>query len=353
MTGKLHRILAAGAAVASAFALFACFVAYMDKSEAMKLFCRFTPALDCYRSLTEFASTLALGPVAVVPFLAAAALLQVALAGAAFATAGARRDGLLAWAAVASFPLAGLAVTLLLNDIMAAKATTVAALYLVAFGGWGCAIAFLRRKALVPALRAGAGGAALLALLAVGGGMLLEGAGTLRLSEQELAGTADARPPVVRWPRFAPEVPRERAPSIGPSDAETEVLLFLDLSSYDSRQVLRGALADRPRYERHAMRVVVLAAPPHDAALAVAEAAGVSDAYFERLFRKSDEDARTILESVRGDPGRLDDPELRTILDRRIRAIEALKLPALPCALSAKGVHTGEKLLGQILPPSR
>lgn len=349
MTRREQVGLTAGAAAAAAFALFAFHVAYADRSEAIFFFCNFTRVLSCSASLTEHASGLRLGPIAVVPALAAAALLQASLAGAAWSAAGARREGLFAWASAASAPLAALGATLLLNDWLVAHATTVAGLYLFGFGVWGVVLAVRRRFQVAPALRRGGGTPLACLLFALLSGALMQGAGNARLAEQELRETANARPPEIRWPRFALEVPRQGGAVIGPADALFEGLLFVDLAQSDSRRALSAALELREEIAKHRARLVVLAAPPHDAGVAVAQAAGADETYLKQLLRNPDQDVASLLAAARADPKRLEDPALRALLERRERAVAALALPPRPCLLTARGALAGERMLGKFI----
>jgi hypothetical protein len=353
MTRRERTWLTAGAAAAAAFGLFAFYVAYADKSEAILFFCNFTRVLRCSTSLTEHASALRLGPVAVVPALAAAALLQAALSGAAWCASGARRDALFAWAAAASAPLAALGATLLLNDWLVAHATTLAGIYLFGFGLFGVVLAVRRRFEIAAAL--GRGGWTPLAclLFALLCGILMQGAGSARLAAQELRETAAARPPEIRWPRFALEVPRQGGAVVGPSDARIEGLMFVDLSQSDSRRALSAAFELRDDLVKYGARLVVLAAPPHDSGVAVAQAAGAGETYLRHLLRNPDQDVASLLAAAGADPKHLDDPTLGALLERRARAVAALDLPPRPCLLTSKGALAGERMLGQFLAQAR
>ncbi|MGQ0612820.1 MAG: hypothetical protein ACT4PV_03615 [Planctomycetaceae bacterium] len=348
MTRKDRLVLLLGALLGSLFGSFACAVAYAPKEEAARLFCRFTPVLDCYRSLTLEGSTLTLAGAAVLPLLAAFFLLQLGLCGAAAASRGARRDAALSWALACSLPVAGLSATLLLNDLLVAKATTPGGLGCAAFALWGCVrAASLRRGGALP-FGPGAGVALALAPFALLSGFFLQGAGEARLQRYESEAKRAAEPPSLRWPVFARNLPREGAAILGRVDAAREALLVVDLADAASRGMLKAALHFQPDFEKYGGRVAVLAAAPHGAGLAVAQSAGVLDNYLKQLFA-GEQDPATLLRAAGADPGALADPRLKVLLERRDKALAALEAGSMPYVITANGRLEGERALGQVI----
>ena len=348
MSRNDRLVLGLGAACGSAFGLFACFVATAPKVEAQAFFCRFTRVLDCYRSLTLEGATLRLGPVAVLPFLAAAFLLQLGLCGAAAASRGARREGALALALACALPLAALSLSLLLNDLIVAKATTLGALGAGAFSTWGCARAVVLRRRGALTLGPGAGAALALLPVALLCGVFLQRAGEARLAAYEREAARDAAPPTLRWPVFARSVPREGGAVLGRPDAEREALLVVDLADMASREMLRAALHLVPDFEKYGGRVVVLASAPHGAGLAVAQAAGVVENYLRQLFA-GEQDPAALLRAAGADPAALASPRLAVLLERRDRELAALGAASAPYAITARGRYDGDRALGQVI----
>lgn len=229
-----------GVSLATAvLALFENWAAHLPAEEAGVLdFCRFSPVLDCLKSVNAHGASLAIFSLPVLPALAALTLFMtaiglLALCGSPEATP---------WGFHAAFPASGLALYQVLDHILSARSTSVDALLLAALLVWACVRGVQRGLRHEPAAAGGrsALGALLFALLA---GFLLNGAGRARLEAAELRRSLDSSVPNIVWPAFDEQMPREGAPLLGDPAAPEEMLVFLDPAQEESRGLVRECLA--------------------------------------------------------------------------------------------------------------
>lgn len=257
MRGKGATLLLAAAGLS--LSLFETWAASLPPEEAGSLeFCRFSRALDCVRSVQLHGHDLAIGPLPLLPALAACFFAIAALAG--LAATAADGSGPLGWARILGVPAAGLSLFQLLDHALTAKCTSVDAILLgavavaVAAGG-------LRERPSLPALRASLGGAAAAIALGVAFGGCMGAAGAARLLRAEIAKEEAARPAAVLWPDFEESMPRQGAAFLGDPLAPREVLLFADPSAEPGRAVLSEALRLAPEFGGR-VRIVVYGPGP-------------------------------------------------------------------------------------------
>ncbi len=129
MTRRDHAVLTALAASGALLTLFQNWYISLPLEEASRIdLCRLTPAINCFKSLYAHGPEMLAFGLPVFPALLAIFVFQTALCGFAWVAAAARADAWLSLARLASFPASGLAIFVLLNDMMVAKATSVSAI---------------------------------------------------------------------------------------------------------------------------------------------------------------------------------------------------------------------------------
>jgi hypothetical protein len=242
-----HALVAGGALACFALAAFQVwYVALPDDRAALVDVCRWTPLLDCFESLNRHGVVL----LPVLAALAALFLLQFALAGLAAAVPGPRGEAWLGLARLAWFPASGLAVYVLIGDLLLREPVgpndpvrTSPSAVLIALLSVAMSVHAVVRGRL--GFRVGDAGPVPVAL-AVGAalfGFFAEGAAGAARQSAAIQQRVDAQPPAVVVPDFEPEIPRQGAVALGDARAAREVLLFLDPEQDASLVLLRDALA--------------------------------------------------------------------------------------------------------------
>ena len=316
MLPKHDRILALLALLGATCALFQCWLAYVTThDDASFLFCRFTRVLDCTVAVHNHGPGLLVLGIAVLPALAALFLFQLGVLSLAGQTSEAQREGLGAWARVATLPAAGLCLYTILDNVLVAKATSLSGLLMTGAAIWGVVIT-LAHGVRGPGLKRTAKTGTLLLVAAAACGHFLGVAGTARLELRTVKAELAAQPTQVRFPRFATAIPRTGAAVLGPSTATEEVLVFLNPAQRESRATLAGLLESETK-KRH----VVYVTGPHAAGLAVAQKLGFARDYLEQLAKGPDADPRTLVQRLGGDPALLESEEIRMLVERQRRRI--------------------------------
>jgi len=239
MTREDHALFA-GAAVAglllAAFQIW--YVALPFDTAAHIDALRWTQHLDAFESLHRDGPAL----LSVLTALAGVLLFEAALAMLAFGAEPPRGDAWSGLARLASFPVSGLAIYVILDQSLnRGKASpTSVAIALLSVGQ--NVLVVLRAKLGVRVRDAGAAPWALAAAGALFAFFLGGAAGDARVSDKHEKERA-LQPPAVVLPDFEQQIPREGAAALGDAHAPVEVLLFLDPEQEKSRDVLKDALA--------------------------------------------------------------------------------------------------------------
>ena len=319
MLPEHDRLLARLALVGATCALFQCWLAYVvSNDDAAFLFCRFTTVLDCTQAVQKHGPGLLVAGIAVLPALAALFLFQLGVLVSAGQTSEAQREGLGAWARVATLPTTGLCLYTILDNILVAKATSLSGLLMTGAAIWGVVIT-LTHGVRVAGLKRTAKTGTLLLVAAAACGHFLGVAGTARLELRAVRADLAAQPTQVRFPRFASAIPRTGAAVLGPPNSMEEVLVFLDPAQKESRDTLAGLLESDPK-KRH----VVYVTGPHAAGLVVAQKFGFARAYLEQLAKGSDADPGTLIQRLGGDPTLLESEETRMLVERQRRRLAVI-----------------------------
>ena len=249
------------------------------------------------------------------------------MCGFAWVATAARADAWLSLGRLASFPASGLAIFVLLNDMMVAKATSVSAI-LVA--GTSIAISVLTVVHGLGKLRlrnAGWASAGLL-LAALLAGFFVHGAGTARRAYDEFMREQDAAMPSVTWPRFAHSIPRTGAATLGNPRAPREIVLVVDPSREASRALMRDVASLAPEFAGRVL-VTIYAAGEHGVDLVLAQQAGTLAVYLRDPKRQ---------------PG--DRKAAREVVERQV---EAWKVHRAPAALTRGRKWDGDFRLADVL----
>jgi hypothetical protein len=250
-----HTLLASLAGVASALTLFQVWYVSLPLEQASTVdFCRLSPVVDCLKSLHAHGHEIHLWVISVVPALCACCLFMLALCAFAWVGDERQRDSWLALARLVSFPASGLALFVLLNDLMVAKATSASAI-LVAI----TCVAISARTVL-----SGLRGAkprfswplAGIAAATVLGAFFMQGAVAARRGIDYVNSERDSAEPGVLWPRVARQLPRRGAAHLGSWTAPHEVVLFVDGSERSAR-VMREAVELMPEYADKVLLTIV------------------------------------------------------------------------------------------------
>ncbi len=237
------RRLAALAAFGSLLALFQAWYVYLPLEDAATIdICRINAKLDCYRSLGRFGIDMAPFGVPVFATLAALFLFQLACCLYCSASQEPLRAAWLAIARLTAFPQAGLALYVLLHDLLVAEATSPSAILVGAVAGAGCTMAILHGLRWA-SIAHGVRGAALLAVATLAGAYAYHRGEVTRQEVGAIELERQSRPPGVRWPRFAQAMPREGVAHLGNPLAESEILLFVDPAQPESRALMEEAAA--------------------------------------------------------------------------------------------------------------
>jgi hypothetical protein len=267
MSTRSHAILTLLVLLALGLALFQCWYVYLPHEEAARFdLCRFSPAVDCFKSLNTFGESMRPFGIPAFPTLAALFFFQALLASFAWFATPATRNGWLTLARLLWFPAAGMAVYVLLHDLMVAKCTSASALLVTATALAGGGLTIL--QGLSGKVRgAGAVSAFLAASLLFG--FFLFGAGSARLESAHAAREREAARPELSYPRFATAMPRTGAATAGADTAPCELLLFVDLADEAGLALARDAWA-RASAAGSGVRLVVYAPGALGAGLATA-----------------------------------------------------------------------------------
>jgi hypothetical protein len=249
MSRRDHALVAGGALACFALAAFQVWYVALPLDRAWRVdVCRWSPNLDCFESLHRNGATL----LPVLAALAAVFLLQCALAGLAAAAPGPRGEAWLGIARLASFPASGLAVYVLLADLLFKTSTgpldplrTSPSSVLIALLSVAMNVHAVAKGKLGFRIRDAGPVPVALAAAAALFGFFAEGAAGAARQSASIQQRVDAQPPAVVVPDFEPEIPRQGAVAIGDSRAPREVLLFLDPAQAASLALLRDALAAR------------------------------------------------------------------------------------------------------------
>ena len=221
--------------------IFQCWYVYLPHEEAALIdLCRFNSAIDCFRSLNAYGESMAPWGLPVFPVLASLYFLQTMLLAFSGVERGEARESWLVIGRLLSFPASGLAIYVILHDILVAKATSASAILVVMTSLTLSAFAILHG---LPRARMAAGGARalVLVLVAVLFGYFVHGAGDSRMEAARIRRERAAEPPQLILPRFALRMPRRGAASAGEERASCEVLLFVDLGGERGRALARAA----------------------------------------------------------------------------------------------------------------
>ena len=247
--------------------------------------CRITPTINCFKSLHAHGIEMLAFGLPVFPALLAIFVFQAGLCAFAWVAPAARSDAWLSLMRLASFPASGLAIFVLLNDWMVAKATSVSA---VLVAGISLAVATLTVMHGIAKLRIVHAGwqAAGFALAGILVGFFLHGAGTSRRAYDDLMREQTAAMPSVAWPRFAHGVPRAGAAALGDVRAPYEILLIVDPAQEASRKLMREAAKLAPEYATR-VRVTLYAAGEHGVDLVLAQQSGTVSSYLLDPKRQS------------------------------------------------------------------
>jgi len=328
--GRLTTLAATG----SLLALFQAWYVYLPLDEAATVdLCRINAQVDCYRSLARFGIDMAPFGVPVFATLAGLFVFQLALCLYARTAEAPLREAWLSIARVTAFPQAGLALYVLLHDLLVAEATSPSAIFVAAAAGAACYLAVvggLRWATIAPGLR----GAALLATAALAGGYAFHQGGVTRHEVDAVEHERESRPPGLRWPRFAHAMPRDGVAHLGGALAETEILLFVDPAQPESRALMAEAAA-LPLDDSSDLLLHFYAEGPGGVALLAAEQRGETRAY---------------LASPTPPVGDAVPPPL---LGRIERARAKLGVVATPTALWDGGSETGSFRLADVIARAR
>jgi hypothetical protein len=246
MTRRDHALLTVLVGAGLALTLFQCWYVYLPPERAAGVaFCRLTEELDCFESLNRHGASLKVLGIPVFSALSGVFFFQLALCGFAWTVAGAVREAWLGVARLIAFPAAGLAIYVLLSDYLVAKTTSASAI-LVALLFLAIAVLAILQGLQGARLRVGGRWTAGFALAATLFGFFLYGAGSSRRDIARVLLERETQRPDVLWADFATFVPRAGFATLGNPLAETEVLLFIDLTQDASRALVREALQTVP-----------------------------------------------------------------------------------------------------------
>ena len=248
MTRRDHTLLAALAGAGALLTLFQVWYISLPMADALAFdLCRLSPVINCYRSLYVHGDGLAVFGVFVLPALCGLFWFMFGLCAFAWAARPARRDAWLALARLSSFPAAGLALFVLLNDLTTAKATSLSGI-VVALLALSITVTTILKGLSLPRLRPvgwPAAGLALASLLTV---FFLQGIVSARRGSDIILLQRGEEAPGVLWPRFARNLERRDAAHLGKWTAPSEVLLFVDPDEEASRAVMREAVEVMPEF---------------------------------------------------------------------------------------------------------
>lgn len=248
MTRRDHLLVTALAAVGLIVTLWQTWYVYLPTAQAATVdWCRLTPHIDCFESLSKFGASILAWRLPVFATLVAVFAYQVLLAAFACVAAADAREAWLAIARLVAFPAAGLAVFVLLHDYSVAKVTSVSSLLVTTVAVAMCVHTVVRG---IRGVRLGAGLAGTFGFLAIAAllGFFVQGAGSARLEIDRLQREREAAPPNIRYVDFAPQVPRAGAANLGRPTAPAELLLFVDPDNEASRKVMRELANLAPAY---------------------------------------------------------------------------------------------------------
>jgi len=319
-----------------------CWYIYLPLEEALTVdLCRLKPTLpqlDCFDALhrSGFGAELYAWVLPVFPALLGLCTFQLLLCAFAWTAPPARREAWIAMARLVSFPVSGLAVFVVLNDLAwGGGVTSPSAVLLLAATLAMSVLAVVRGWS---GVRLGAGAASSVVFLgtAVLLAFFVHGAGNARREAGYVQRARTAAPPDVRLPAFARGMPRHEAARLGDPRAETEVLLFLD-GSDASKQAMRDALRLVPDDATAGALVYFYAPGELGAQLLAAQKRG---------------DVRRFLAGS-GDAGAPEpDAALERALARQEKAREALGITAYPTVVWREGRATGTLALDRLLRPA-
>ena len=248
MTGRDHRLLAALAGAGALLTLFQVWYISLPMADALAFdICRLSPVINCYRSLHVQGDGLIVLGVLVFPALCALFWLMFALCAFAWVAVPGRREAWLGLARLLSFPAAGLAIFVLLNDLTTAKATSISGIG-VALIALAIAVSTVMQGLAAAILRRAGWPATGLAAAALLLAFFLQGAMSARRGADIVLLQRGEEAPGVLWPRFARNLERRGAAHLGKWTAPKEVLLFVDPRDEASRAVMREAAEVMPEY---------------------------------------------------------------------------------------------------------
>jgi hypothetical protein len=278
MSRRRHLTLTVLAAAGAVVSLYQCWYVSLPLEQAATFdLCRLTPALDCFRSLHAFGGDLRALGMPVLPLVAVLFLYQAALCGFAWVVDGARRESWPALACLVSFPLSGLALFVILNDVVVVGASSLSAV-LVAIASLAISTTAVLAGLRGVRLTAGGRGAAPLAVAAALAGILLSGAVTSRRTVDLLLRERQMAPPGLRWSTFAHDLPRAGAATLGRPRAPAEVVLIVDPADGRSQDLMRQAAELMPRHEGEVL-LTIYAPGESGARLVLARREGTLDAF--------------------------------------------------------------------------
>jgi len=333
MTRRDHSVLTVLAACGALLTLYQCWYIHLSLEEAARFdLCRFNKVLNCWYSLYAQGEGLRALGLPVFSTLFALFFFQLLLSGFSWVAAPSRREAWLALARLVSFPVSGLAVYVLLNDLMVFKVTSVSAI-LVALASLAISVTTVLHGVRWTGILHGGSATWGLLLAALLSGYLLYGAGSSRREADEVEREQMMAPASVRYATFAPSIPRRHAAALGDPVAQGEVLLFVDPEQAASRAIMREALEIMPAYAEQVF-MSIYAPGEHGVLLVLAQKRDSLPAY---------------LESLTLPPG---DPEsVRHIAERQEEAWRELGIDSFPTALWKGGKRSGVFALREILAP--
>ena len=280
MTRRDHALLTLLVGAGLALTLFQCWYVYLPHEEAARFdLCRFSPAIDCFKSLNTHGESMRPFGLPAFPALAALFFFQALLACFSWPASPAARSLWLTTARLLWFPAAGLAVYVLLHDLLVAKSTSASALLVAATALTGCILTILQgisrtggnRRAAFAGMLACLTAAALL-------GFFVFGAGSARLGQAHAAREREAARPELAYPRFATAMPRSGAATAGADSAPCELLLFVDLNTESGLQLARDAWRQASD-SNGSVRLVLYAPGALGAGLALAQSLDAVEAF--------------------------------------------------------------------------
>jgi len=333
MTRRDHALLTALVVGGLLLTLYQCWYISLPLQEASEFdVCRFSPSLNCLRSLHAFGEDMRVWMLPVIPAIAALFWFQTFLCAFAWTTTRGPHEAWLGLARIVSFPASGLATYVLLHDFFAAKATSVSAILVAILSLTISSLTVLHGLSALNVKRgwqlsASLGAGALLLIFLVDGTI-----GARRETDRVQRARLEAQPQV-RWPDFARSVPRTGAASLGDVTAPAELLLFLDPDEESSRALMRELPELATRFGAR-VRIVMFASGEAGPRLIQAQRTGSLLAY---------------LAGPKTAATRPPTPADRALATRQEEAWRRIDIEELPAAVWSGGRRSGNVRLREIL----